>query len=326
MFEVMRTRFGSHLYGTSTPASDLDFKAVHIPDAEDILMQRVRNEITVGPNKKAGQKNSAGDVDAQSHSLQHYLQLLAEGQTGAIDMLFAPDNMLLRSSHIWDQVRMHKDRLICKRSAAFVGYCRQQANKYGIKGSRVSSVKRAAEFFAEMLEKYGTTAKVGDVLNAVWYPYYDEHTTLETKETTPGRTEDYFVCCNSMVGFKNTVKEAAGIYSRIFEKYGERARKAQSNEGIDWKALSHAVRVGGEAIELLTTGNVTFPLPNATHVLDIKLGKLSYNQVAEEIEQLLVGVEEASAKSKLPAEADQDFIDHLVYDEYMSAVLESAGV
>ena len=324
MFEVMRTRFGSHLYGTSTPASDLDFKAVHIPDAEDILMQRVRNEITVGPNKKAGQKNSAGDVDAQSHSLQHYLQLLAEGQTGAIDMLFAPDNMLLRSSHIWDQVRMHKDRLICKRSAAFVGYCRQQANKYGIKGSRVAEVKAVAEYLARECSLLGTHRKVYEI-SAGLELLCGEHTSFE-EETTRGRKETYFVCCNRMVGLNNTIGEAYRIFNRIFEEYGERARKAQSNEGIDWKALSHAVRVGGEAIELLTTGNVTFPLPNATHVLDIKLGKLSYNQVAEEIEQLLVGVEEASAKSKLPAEADQDFIDHLVYDEYMSAVLESAGV
>ena len=324
MFEVMRTRFGSHLYGTSTPASDLDFKAVHIPDAEDILMQRVRNEITVGPNKKAGQKNSAGDVDAQSHSLQHYLQLLAEGQTGAIDMLFAPDNMLLRSSHIWDQVRMHKDRLICKRSAAFVGYCRQQANKYGIKGSRVAEVKAVAEYLARECSLLGTHRKVYEI-SAGLELLCGEHTSFE-EETTRGRKETYFVCCNRMVGLNNTIGEAYRIFNRIFEEYGERARKAQSNEGIDWKALSHAVRVGGEAIELLTTGNVTFPLPNATHVLDIKLGKLSYNQVAEEIEQLLVGVEEASAKSKLPAEADQDFIDHLVYDEYMNAVLESAGV
>jgi hypothetical protein len=42
---------------------------------------------------------------------------------------------------------------------------------------------------------------------------------------------------------------------------------AETQEGVDWKALSHAVRVGTQALELLKTGHVTFPLPNAAHVV-----------------------------------------------------------
>jgi predicted nucleotidyltransferase len=34
MKTVVRMRFGSHLYGTSTPESDLDFKSVFLPDAK----------------------------------------------------------------------------------------------------------------------------------------------------------------------------------------------------------------------------------------------------------------------------------------------------
>jgi hypothetical protein len=122
------------------------------------------------------------------------------------------------------------------------------------------------------------------------------------------------------VSFGNTIKAAADIFSRIYENYGRRAKLAQTNEGIDWKALSHAVRVANEALELLATANVTFPLPNAAHILEIKRGLLPYDDVASEIERLLEEVERASEVSTLRDEADQEFIDSLVCREHRKAI------
>ena len=316
---IFKTRFGSHLYGTNTPDSDTDFMSVYLPSAEEILLQRVRDSIGTDKKKAEGEKNTPADTDDKGYSLQRYLHLLAQGQTPAIDMLFAPNPEI--HWFLWDLIKVNKHRLLTKKSAAFLGYCREQANKYGIKGSRMAAAKVAMLVFKEAVETYGTQYKVGD-LERVLRSYLDEHTDIVTKETTQGHEETYFVCCNRMVGFKNTVKEAADIYGRIYENYGERARLALNNEGIDWKALSHAVRVGNEAIELLTTGNITFPLPNAFHILEIKKGLLPYKQVAEEIENLLVEVEAASEKSTLREEADQEWIDNLVLEEYGYVVKE----
>jgi hypothetical protein len=313
---VVRVLFGSHLYGTNTPTSDMDYKAVHVPDARSILLQNVQDSVHNFRPKAEGQKNEPGDVDEESYSLQRYLKLLADGQTVAIDMLFAPDSCLLHKSELWDYIRKNKGRLLTKKSVAFVGYCRTQANKYGIKGSRVKAVADAANIFQTWSNQLRPGAKVSEIAT-VLEGLIGDHTRIVVKETTPGRTETYFDCCNRLVGFNNTLKEAATIYSRIYDNYGARARQAQDNEGIDWKALSHAVRVGQEAIELLTTRNVTFPLPNAAHILDIKQGKLPYQQVAEEIEQLLVDVEVASAASDLPDNVDREFIDDLVCREHL---------
>lgn len=310
---IVRIKFGSHLYGTDTPESDLDYKSVYLPSRREILLQRVQDSIGARKDKIPGQKNLPGDIDNEAYSLQRYLELLAEGQTVAVDMLFAPKPEL--SSYLWTHIQFYKDRLLTKRSAAFVGYCRQQANKYGIKGSRVAAAKRAMEMFCEQRDRLGTGAKVQEVEDLM-VGILDEHTRLVEKETTAGKIETYFECCNRMVGFKNTLKEAAAIYSRIYEEYGDRARRAQSNVGIDWKALSHAVRVGGEALELLRTGWITFPLPNAAHVLEIKQGKIPYAAVAEEIEGLLVEVEEAAGKSILRETADREFIDEVVLEAY----------
>ncbi len=48
---IVEMRFGSHLYGTATPQSDLDFKAVYLPAARDILLQRVHDTVTHVPDK-----------------------------------------------------------------------------------------------------------------------------------------------------------------------------------------------------------------------------------------------------------------------------------
>lgn len=317
---VVKIKFGSHLYGTNTPASDLDYKSVFVPDAREILLQRVQNAIQIGAKSKAeGEKNRPEDIDNEAYSLQRYLALLAEGQTVAIDMLFAPN--VEKSTPLWRFIFRNRERLLTKRSAAFVGYCRQQANKYGIKGSRVAAAKEAMEGFERAIETNGPTAKVGDIIGAR-DRVINEHSYVITKETLKGQVETYYVCCDRMVGFKNTLKEAAGIYRRIYEAYGARALQAESNEGIDWKALSHAVRVGNEALELLKDHYITFPLPNAAHILDIKQGKIEYKVVAEEIEGLLEQVEAASLVSTLPDEADQTFIDELVYTVYRSVVTE----
>jgi hypothetical protein len=312
-------KFGSHLYGTDTPESDLDFKAVHLPTAREILLQRVPSSAKRQQREKAeGERNNSNDVDEESYSLQRFLELATKGETVALDMLFAPDSALLKSSYLWGEIRNNRHRLLTKKSTAFVGYCRNQANKYGIKGSRVAAAKAAKDFFAELIDIPLPTSKVGAFKQSLGQLIAENSDNMHiiTQDTTPGHSETYFECCNRKVGFNNTVREAHGIFSKIYENYGTRARLAESNEGVDWKALSHAVRVAEQALELLKTSHITFPLVNAAHILDIKKGRVPYQAVAEEIEELLIQVEQAAESSTLPAKADTTYIDDLVADVY----------
>lgn len=306
---VVRVEFGSHLYGTNTSSSDRDYKSVYIPSALDILLQRVKGSLGHKVKRFKGDKNSPEDTDDEMYSLQRYLGLLSEGQTVAIDMLFTPEPLI--TSPLWEEIRANKDSLLTKRSAAFVGYCRTQANKYGIKGSRAAAAKETTEFFKAHSDRLGATAKIYEVADLL-LTIVGEHTRIIELETTPGNTENFVECCNRKVSFGNTIKAAYDIFARIYANYGKRAKLAETNEGIDWKALSHAVRVANEALELLATANVTFPLPNAGHILEIKRGLRPYDEVAGEIEELLEKVERASEVSTLRDEVDQNFVDALV--------------
>jgi hypothetical protein len=316
MRQICKVQFGSHLYGTNTPSSDYDYKGVHIPDARDILLQQIISEVGFGPEKIAGAKNQSGDVEDKSYALHRFLQLLAQGQTGCVDMLFAPTP--IETSDVWKHIWDNRHLLITKKSSGFVGYCRDQANKYSAKGDRVNAAKAAMDFFSTAIQQYGNPTAVCEFEEDL-RKLCGEHTSIEEKETTPGRFETYFVCCNRMVGFQNTVKEAYKIYSNIYHGYGDRAKKAQLN-GVDWKAVSHAVRVGHEALELFRTGHVTFPLLNREHVLNVKLGKVPFQTVSEELDRLLIDVEDAAQNSSFPDEADYEWIDALVLTEYAREV------
>lgn len=147
MTVLVEMQFGSHLYGTATPESDTDIKAVHLPDRRSILLQRVEKVITRKTKLDGTAKNSAADVDYESYVLQKYLALAAEGQTVALDMLFAPEwAWTSEPSPLWLTVRANKDKLLTARYASFIGYCRTQANKYGIKGSRMGAARAVVDF------------------------------------------------------------------------------------------------------------------------------------------------------------------------------------
>jgi hypothetical protein len=106
----------------------------------------------------------------------------------------------------------------------------------------------------------------------------------------------------------------------MYENYGARAKLAEQSQGVDWKALSHAVRVGTEAMELLTTGNITFPRPDAPYLVMIKTGKIPYKTVAEDIEVLLESVEQASASSILAEYPNQVWMDTTVLLAHLGEV------
>jgi len=322
---IVEMRFGAHLYGTATPDSDFDYKGIYLPDGRDILLQRVRGTITLARDKQFGEKNRPADVDREIHSLQRYLELLGEGQTMALDMLFAPDSAMVRPpAPLWREIQANSARLVSRRAAAFVRYCRQQANKYGIKGSRVAAARKALEVLAAAEAEHGTTAKLA-VIEPSLTRLVDrlEHIALVDLAMAGGRLVRHLEVCGRKMPFTSSIKSAREVAERLVDEYGQRALQADRNEGVDWKALSHAVRVGREAAELLATGRITLPLPYAAEIVAIKRGDLPYAAVAETIEQLLVDVENAAANSALREVPDKTFMDELVASAYRGKVLVS---
>jgi hypothetical protein len=323
---IVEMRFGAHLYGTETGVSDLDLKAVYLPEPSDILLQRVRPAINQTRARPPGEKNGPGDVDFEAYSLQRYMDLLAEGQTVAIDMLFAPDSALLAEPDpVWRRIQANAGRFVSARATAFLRYCRQQANRFGIKGSRVAAARQVLTLLQGAEARLGTAehlAALAPELAAL--SAANAHVAVIELPIAGGRSAPHLDVCDKKGPFTASVKTAREIAQRLVAEYGARALQAERNEGVDWKALSHAVRVGHEALELFETGRIVFPLASAEHLRRIKQGELPFDTVGDEIERLLVAVETAAARSRLPEAPDQAMMETIVQDAYRRRVLGEA--
>lgn len=98
------TVFGSTLYGTSKSGkSDLDIKGIYIPSQESILLQKEQHCLSFTTGNSVT-KNTEHDIDIQIWSIQKWLlQLLPEGNTNALDLLFSfthPECVLVQDQHM----------------------------------------------------------------------------------------------------------------------------------------------------------------------------------------------------------------------------------
>jgi len=100
-----------------------------------------------------------------------------------------------------------------------------------------------------------------------------------------------------------------------FEGYmGEKRKKLVEKFGYDCKNAAHLIRLLRMAIEFLHEGVFFVQRPDATQLLDIKLGMWSLDQVKKEAENLFKRTEEAYDKSKLPNQVDLKKINELMVD------------
>lgn len=164
---IMKCKFGSHLYGTSTPQSDTDYKGVALPTWEQIALGRIPKHMEHSSTGIAHAKNTAEDVDTEIFSIHEFIKLALEGQTIALDMLHAPLSMLEECDGLWKDIIENRAKFYTNKSHAFVEYARKQAAKYGVKGSRLSDAKRVLEWLHEhpkdtRLHEVDSTFPVGE--------------------------------------------------------------------------------------------------------------------------------------------------------------------
>lgn len=299
---IVKMKFGSHLYGTNTRNSDEDYKGIFLPSEEEIVLGRIPKS----HNHSTGcghSKNSNEDIDTEIYSLHYFIELACKGETVALDMLHAPDDMIMEKSYIWDEIIKHRDKFYTRNLKAFVGYARKQAAKYGIKGSRLNDSKRVIDFLSLF---------DGDMrLKQVWDELpLGEH--IQKLPENPNGLREYEVC-GRKVQESTTIEYAIDVVRRFHDNYGARAKQAADNKGIDWKAISHALRAAIQVKEILTEGKITFPLRDNEYLKQVKSGKLDYlTQVAPELERKMDELEILSKESKLPDKVNREYWDDFI--------------
>lgn len=299
---IVKMKFGSHLYGTETSISDIDYKGVFLPSRREILLGRIPRCHNYSSGN-SNTKNKPEDVDTEFYSLHYFIKLACEGQTVALDMLHAPDSFLEICSEIWREIIRERHRFYTRDISSFITYARHQAGKYGIKGSRLHTVSEVLN----MLKSEEPSLRLRDI--------WDKLPGIEHCCATgagPNGLRQYDVC-GRVFEESARIGYVVPILQKFYDTYGVRAKQAADNRNIDWKAISHALRAAFQARELFTARTITFPLKDAAFLLKVKAGRLDYlTEVAPVLEALMSEVEELASTSDLPEHADTAYWDNFI--------------
>ena len=324
--QVVKMVFGSHLFGTNTADSDRDYKGVFLPDARDILLQNVKDVHDNSSNPNVA--NQAGDVDVVWYSLQRFLSMAAQGQTDAVDMLFAPASAYVGEPHpIWHEVVANRHRLLTRKIAAFVGYCRKQANTYSVKGPRLAAARGARDLMAAAMERYGQGARVEAAAEEIEaFVAAHDFAELVDKPAKGGGRIRHLMVCGRNAQYPQQLANAYQTFATLVDNYGKRARAAEDAGGKDWKAMMHALRIAGEGIELLETGRVILPRPDAEELKAIRRGETDWDALGTELDARLARLETLiETSTAVPDKPDHDLIEELVLRAYRGVVTGEAA-
>lgn len=274
------TQFGSHLYGLNTPNSDTDYKGIFLPNKDAMLLGKPSKHMKYNTTKE-NTPNTSDDIDIELWSLQYWLEMVRKGDTGAIDLLFSYTNMdvIVYAKSVFIDFVMHNYHKLFQpnKMNAYVGYCIGQAKKYGIKGSRLSVIKTIKEFLDQ--KEFAESDTLADHIEELIENFGDSSYCFTKKI----KDIDFLFVCGKQHQFTIKMDE---FYQRIkmdYNRYGERSKLAEQNQGVDWKALSHAARCLFQMEDILENGKIVFPFTGTRMQIlkDIKQGKKSWQEVED---------------------------------------------
>lgn len=302
---VVKMLFGSHLYGLENENSDTDYLGIVLPTRDQILLQEATFHISksTGSDKS---KNEVEDIDEQYFSFSRFLQLAAKGETVAIDVLHAGQDKILQSNPLWDMLVENRSMFYTKNMKAYVGYVRKQAAKYGVKGSRIAVLEDALKVCNEYKDTYMT---VGEIFFAL---PINEHAKVMMIDSGVSGMQTFYEICGRKFQFTNRILYVIDCLQKIYDGYGDRARLAKENKGIDWKAISHALRAGYQAMYIYKDGGFSYPLPETEFLKNVKEGKLDYlTEVQPILDELVDEVMVLAEKSKYPDKVDMKKVNQI---------------
>lgn len=315
---------GSKLYGTNNEDSDTDVKFIFMPSLEDCVLGTASKNLNMNTSSDK-KSNSKDDVDCQGWSIQFFLDLLRQGDTNAIDVLYSSSNKecIMYCDYVYEDriIKNHNKMYDLSNMRGLLGYIVAMSDRYSLRGSRFAKLTEIYEISKEEISKLPQNRGLD---------CYIEYKLEQIYEKILEKCADsvfcrYEVCQDGRkairVGGKvHLLDISVGEYMRRLEselsRYGERSKKAM--EGTDWKAIHHAARGIVQAIELLDNGKIMFPLKDQEYLKDIKYGKVDLEEVGNFINTGLQIV-----KNKLDSLYNKTTVNHKLINQ---TILDMYGV
>ena len=304
------TLFGATLYGTEAPGkSDVDARGIFLPSLESLVLGKAAESLhfSTGDSER---RNMPSDVDIDLWSVRHWLlKLLPAGDTGALDLLFSPSQAActLYRHPVLDAAFDNPLRLLdAGKGRAYAEYSLGQAKKYGIKGSRIGALKSVRDWLRRRCQAPSGHERLGEYLNELADGACSDspYCAVVTKQG-----EKALRLCGKLHMSTIRMTELIRRVEADMRRYGARAEEAERNEGLDFKALSHALRALEQMEELLQTGKITFPLKGREELLAVKQGKYTWSELEPRILQRLEKVDSMREHAPFVGAYDASFAE-----------------
>ena len=311
---IVDMEYGSKLYKTDTPESDTDYAGIYMPSMEELLLQKVGKGTsqTTGNDKS---KNTRQDVDRVLYPLPTFIRMCLAGDTTALDMLHC--DIPITTSPIWEELVSMRKQFYCKNMKAYVGYVKSQAHKYGLKGDKLAELKKSIDTLKSASEHGYEMARMSNIV--IWENLPEGE---YIKKVVVEGEDIYYDVLGKKYSGTNTVGYVLQQLCKKWDSYGHRAKCAMENQGMDWKALHHALRVAYQVRAILEHGDFHYPLAEHEFLMRVKRGEAHYgDEIAPELDNLLDYITKMSETSNLPDKPDHKFWDKWligVYDQYFN--------
>lgn len=227
------------------------------------------------------------DIEGADHkvfSLKRYLDLVLKGDPSLTEILFVPKDKIVKISPIGEKIIAIRSSLVS--NAIF--------NK--VLGYSTSEWRKA---MGERMIIEGRTKDEDDIV--AWI--------RDAKKWDKERMDTF-------VEWINEDKPKKIVPST--RDFGAKRKAEVEKYGFGVSSAAHSIRLVGEIMELMTTGNITFPRPNASILKDIRYGKYTREEVQKIRDDIEKEVNEARKKSILSDKPDYK----LVYNVYGDIVRE----
>jgi len=314
------TQYGSKLYGTDNPNSDTDYKGIFIPSRDDVLLKRDIEHFNFNSNDN-NTRNSKDDIDLQLFSIYKFFSLLKKGETGAMDILFSlfrEDTQEFNNRKYTDVIKENYKRFYNRNLHSFIGYCVGQSKVYNVRGERFNELHSFVKYFNQLAKEHGSEKletmfpQIDEIFSNHPYKYINYLIAPTSRGTGEVKDGKYVEVLGKRFLGTVTVNYFSERITEMEEQFGNRAKA--SAKGVDFKALSHAVRVISEIEELIDDEFISFPLKNRVYVTSIKEGNELLEDVMEYIDERITTVQEKLELSNLPEKSDEKFMDELILE------------
>jgi hypothetical protein len=318
--KLFDTVTGSQAYGTATPLSDIDTKAIHIAHTHDILIG------------EAAQQYETKNPDHVSYELGRYLHLASTCNPNIVEMLYCTPTFV----HGWFQTNVlaHRDRFLTQQARrTFGGYAVAQIKKARGQNKKIvnpmTGPKQTVENFCYIVHSGSTKpvlladhpnkhvlglTRIKNMsmfavhLGSVGCVSEDGNNLLYTEETN-SFTE-------KAAGYLYFNHDGWAQYQKAYAEYQDWVVNRNPNRILngeyDSKNMMHTFRLLHMAKEILSGEGCNVHRPDAEWLLEVRSGKFSYDDLVVLAEQKLAELD--TIVSPLPETVDPKWLRRTLLD------------